>query len=77
MNFKVSDELAEKIEATTGTWGFTTKSEFFRYITLQFVENNHGKLPDFNEVKRLSAQILQLKERRDVMAPYRPGRRVY
>jgi len=77
VNFKVSDQLADHIDRIIDEWGFTTKSEFFRFLLLQFIEKNQGRVPTRGNVDDFTREASLLRSRRDKMSPMIPNPKIY
>ncbi len=43
VHFFIYDELAEQINELINELGFTSKAEFFRYLAINFIQNNKNK----------------------------------
>lgn len=63
----ISDELSLEIEKAIKRWGFSSKTEFFRYTAIDFIRNDGRLMPSDETLKEHSKRILQVKARQDVI----------
>lgn len=64
MIFKISDELTEQIDETVARWGFSTRAEFFRHASIEFLRNDAQAVPTDEILKENTKAITRVHHRR-------------
>ena len=62
VNFTITKPLETKISRLIKEQGFTSKAEFFRFVTLTYLNNQERSLKTQNEDERYATSVRALKQ---------------
>ncbi|MBU0705893.1 hypothetical protein KJ657_02495 [Patescibacteria group bacterium] len=63
----ISEELGIEIEKAIKRWGFSSKTEFFRYAAIDFIRNDGRFMPADEMLNEHNKAIIRVKARQGVI----------
>ena len=61
MIFNLSDRLTDEIDKAVDRWGFSTRSEFFRYLAVEFLRHDNNLIGTDAVLKEHNKEIQRVR----------------